>query len=436
MTTMTVKLHDMAYGGDAVGRLDDGRVVFVPLAIPGETVRVQLTEERKGYVRARLLEVLDPSPDRVKPPCRYFGLCGGCRWQHIAYPAQLRFKTEIVRAQLQRIGKQADPPVRPMLGMDEPWAYRNHVQLQVDRHGRVGYHALRSHDVVPVEECWITHELLNDLWGALDVEFEGLRRISLRAGIATGEQMIIFEGEDAEPPELEVDMPISCLYQVSADAADVDADSAPVEDLVVLAGDSHYHERLRDLVFRVSGPSFFQTNTVQAERLVSVVEELLALRPGEALLDAYCGVGTFALLLGARAGRLVGIEGSSWAIADAVANAERLLAETDDDAFPEMELIQGDVAEALVEMAAEDDATFDAVVVDPPRAGCTPETLRALAGTGASRIVYVSCDSATLSRDVLALSGMGYALKAVQPVDMFPQTYHVECVALMSRVDK
>jgi 23S rRNA (uracil1939-C5)-methyltransferase len=429
MTTAIVTLHDMAFGGDAVGRLDDGRVVFVPLAIPGETVRIQIVEERKGYARARLLEVPEPSPDRVEPPCRFFGLCGGCRWQHIAYPAQLRFKTEIVRAQLERIGRQVDPPVSPMLGMEVPWAYRNHVRLQVDGRGRVGYHALRSHDVVPVDECRITHELLNELWDALDVEFEGLRRIALRAGIATGEQMVIFEGDDPELPELEVDMPISCLYQVSSGVADVEADSAPVEGLVVLAGESVIHERLLERTFRISGPSFFQTNTLQAEQLVRVVGEFLALRPGEALLDVYCGVGTFALSLGAEAGRLMGIEGSPWAIEDAVANAEAM----DLDA----ELIEGDVAEALTGMADEgEDISFDAVVMDPPRAGCTPETLRALAHTGASRIVYVSCDLTTLARDVRILSDLGYALRAVRPVDMFPQTGHVECVTLMSKVEK
>jgi 23S rRNA (uracil1939-C5)-methyltransferase len=164
MAVATITLNNMAHGGDAVGQ-HEGRTVFVPLGIPGETVRVQLEEERRGVTHARLLEVLEPSPDRGEPPCPYFGLCGGCHWQHISYPAQLRYKQQIVREQMARIGR-LDLPVSETLGMGDPWRYRNHVQLRLDRRGRIGYYALRSHDVVPVEGMPGDHELHRTICGA------------------------------------------------------------------------------------------------------------------------------------------------------------------------------------------------------------------------------------------------------------------------------
>ncbi|MFH1084375.1 MAG: TRAM domain-containing protein, partial [Chloroflexota bacterium] len=303
MTTLTLRLDDLAHGGDAVGH-HEGQAVFVPLGIPGETVRVALEEQRGTYARGRLLEVLEPAASRVAPPCPYFGLCGGCQWQHIAYEAQLEHKRRIVADLLARLGGQPDAPVRPALGMDDPWAYRNHVQLKMDRQGRIGYYALKSHAVVPVEQCLITHPLVDELWDALEIELEDLDGIGLRAGAATGEQMVILEGHPGDLPELEVDFPVACVYLAG-------------ESLAVLAGDSHIHEALLGRRFRLSAPSFFQVNTAQAERLAEAVRTYLDLQPDEALLDAYCGVGTFALLLADAAGSVLGIESSPWAIEDA-----------------------------------------------------------------------------------------------------------------------
>jgi 23S rRNA (uracil1939-C5)-methyltransferase len=368
MAVATITLNNMAHGGDAVGQ-HEGQAVFVPLGIPGETVRVQLEEARRGVLRARLLEVLEPSPDRVEPPCRYFGLCGGCQWQHIAYPAQLRYKQEIVRGQMERIG-HLDVPVNETLGMADPWRYRNHVQLRLDRRGRIGYYALRSHDVVPVEECLVIHELLDDLWGALDVEWEDLDRISLRAGLNTGEQMVVLEGSDAEPPELEVDFPVNCVY------------AADAESLYVLAGDSHYHERLGELTFQVSGPSFFQVKhgTGRApDRTRGAGAGATARRKAAGRL---LWRGHLCALAGRRRRPGAGHREFVWSVGDALANADAA------GVGEEFEFMDGDVAETLEELGE----TFDAVVLDPPRAGCTPETIAALAGTCAGRIAYVSCD--------------------------------------------
>ncbi|MFO7919015.1 MAG: 23S rRNA (uracil(1939)-C(5))-methyltransferase RlmD [Anaerolineae bacterium] len=406
MNPITLELTSIAHGGDAVGRYE-GRVVFVPLAIPGETVRVELVEVREHYARGRLLEVVEPSKHRVTPPCSYFGLCGGCQWQHMDYDLQLRLKRQIVRDQLEHVGEQHDPHVLPTMGMNNPWAYRNRVRLRIDKEGRLGYYALHTHDVVPVDRCFITHPLLDEMWDMLDIEFGGLTDLSLRAGIHTGERMIVLRGRDGTIPELTVEMPVACLYIPQKG------------DPMVLAGRSYYVEGLHGRPFQVSGPSFFQVNTLQTERLIDVVDGYLALQPGEELLDAYCGVGTFALSLAHRVARVTGIESSPWSLDDALANTVE----------EHVGFYQGAVANVLADV----DLSCDALVLDPPRSGCEREALEALVRCDPLRMAYVSCDPSAFSRDVLRLSHLGYELVEVQPVDMFPQTYHVECVGLLRR---
>jgi len=407
MATITVRLDNLAHGGEAMGRYE-GQPILVPLGMPGELVRVVVEEKRRRFWRGRITEVLEPSPERVRPPCKYFGLCGGCQWQHIDYAAQVRWKQRLVEDQLRRIGRQGGAQVSAVLGMEEPWAYRNHIQLVADDAGGLGFQALRSHDVVAVDACWITHPMIDDLWRALDIEGWRADGVALRAGVETGEGLVVFEGDD-DLPEVAIDAPVSCLYR-SRDG-----------HMEVLVGDDHYHERLGGRTFRVSADSFFQVNTAQAERLVEVARAYLALSGGETLLDVYCGVGTFALTVGRDAGRVVAVEEAPSAVADARANASGNETVT---------VIEGRAEEVLPTL----DLHADAAIVDPPRAGCAPEVLRAIAETGAGPIVYVSCDVATLARDVARLAELGYALRAVQPVDMFPQTSHVECVALMSRI--
>lgn len=411
MAAITVRLDNMAHGGEAMGR-HEGQPIFVPLGIPGELVRVVVDEKRRRFWRGHITEVLEPSPERVRPPCKYLGLCGGCQWQHIDYAAQLRWKQRLVADQLRRLGGQGDAltsaHVNAVLGMDEPWAYRNHIQLVADEEGALGFQALRSHDVVAIDTCWITHPMIDDLWGALDIEGWRAERVVLRAGTETGEGLVVIEGDDDDPPEVVIDAPVSCLYR-GRDGR-----------MEVLAGDGHYHERLGGRTFRISAPSFFQVNTAQAERLVEVARDYLALKGGEMLLDVYSGVGTFALTIGRDAGRVVAVEGAPSAVADLRANL------VPDEAVT---VIEGRAEEVLPGLALR----ADAVVVDPPRAGCAPEVLRAIAAAGAGRVVYVSCDVATLARDVARLAELGYALRAVQPVDMFPQTSHVETVARLER---
>lgn len=404
-----LELTDITHGGDALGR-HEGLVCFVPYGVPGDRARVRVTEAKSHYVRGELLEVLAASPHRVTPPCRHFGRCGGCHWQHIAYPQQLAYKQRIVQEQMARIAKLPDVPVRPTLGMDEPWHYRNHVQLTPDREGNLGYLAARSHDVVAIEECYLPHPLIEEVLASLDLDYPGLRQVSLRAGTRTEDRMVILDVEGDEP-EIEVDdLPLSLVL--------LPPEGAPR----VLVGDDHIHEELAGRRYRISAESFFQVNTDQAEHLVRLVREALAPTGGERLLDLFCGVGTFGLALASQVRQVIGVEESEGAIADAVENAEGL---------ENVELWQGSVEEAIAEV----EPGVELVVLDPPRAGVAAGALAALIKLAPQRIAYVSCDPASLARDLRILADGGYEARYIQPVDMFPQTYHVETVALLSRVN-
>jgi 23S rRNA (uracil1939-C5)-methyltransferase len=397
----------MAHGGAAVGRYS-GKAVFVPFGIPGETVRAEITQDKGRYARARLVEVLQPSPDRVIPRCPHFGACGGCQWQHMAYLAQLRFKEQLVRDAFARIGR-LEAEITPAIGMTEPWGYRNHAQMVPDTEGRPGFQRAESNSVVPVTECRILHPSLQELLPQIELDFPGLTSISLRCGVATGERMLVLETAGDEAPAIEMDLPVSCILALE------DGNAA------VLAGAPYLHERVAGRAYRVSPASFFQVNTWGAEQLVALVRDHLEEMQGARLLDAYCGVGLFSLSLAGRFAGVVGIEAAPSSVADARANAIGLAT---------VEFRQGSVEEMI-----EPGERFDAVILDPPRAGASPAALSALLSVQPSRIVYVSCDPATLARDCAAIVARGYRLATVQPVDMFPQTAHVEAVACLVQTD-
>ncbi len=402
----TLELEDMAHGGDAVGR-HQGKVVFVPFGIPGESVRVAITRDKTRFAHARLLEVLSPSPQRVTPPCPYFGTCGGCQWQHMAYETQLEYKRSIVQAQLQRIAGVSDTAVRPTAGMPDPWHYRNHMQFTVGGDGRLGFLAPNSHSVVPIEKCLLMHPLLEEMYEALDIDMSGLARLTLRAGIRTGDQMLIFEMGAQQLPELEVEMPVSCIALL------------PDGTAITLIGNGHIEERLAGRLFRISASSFFQINSHQTEELVRVVSSFLRPGPEDVLVDAYCGVGTFGVTLAAQVAQVIGIESHAASVADARFNAAD---------HPNMTFVEGPAETALPTLQG---LASPLVVLDPPRMGLASEALSAVVSLSPSRVVYVSCDPATLARDVGKFAASGYDLHAVQPIDMFPQTYHIECVALL-----
>ncbi len=405
--TITLKLDSMAHGGDAIGR-HDGRAIFVPYAIPGEQVRAEIIDERKRFARAKVIEVLEPSPARVEPRCPYFGYdkCGGCQWQHIDTAVQTRMKGLVTVDQLQRIGKFEIPLVFEPIPDEVGWGYRNHALFRVDRDGRLGFLAARSHNVYPIKDCLILHPLLSKLLQSLDMVYPELEWLELRAGTATSDLMLLLQAKEEESPSLNVDFPLS-IVQIRHDDA-----VAPLIGLDFIV--EHVHDR----EFRISATSFFQVNSAQAAQLVNIVMGALDLKGHEHVLDAYCGVGLFTAFVAGEADSVTGIEVNPPAVVDAHHN----LAHVDN-----VTLLEGPVLTMIHEV----NRKIDAALVDPPRAGLEPQVVDALVEHSPERIVYVSCDPATLARDCSRLVKHGYSLEWVQPVDVFPQTYHIENVALL-----
>lgn len=401
----TVTITGMTFGGDALGRLPDGRAVFVPFALPGETVKVRLLEEKKNFARARLLEVLQPSPQRISPRCRHFGQCGGCSYQNLSYPDQLLLKQNIVKDQLRRLGGFADFPVEPVVPAPSPWNYRNTVQFSLSPAGKCSFLRAGSRDLVEISECFLPQTGINELWPQLDFAADsGIERAVLREG-EEGDTLLGLESSAAQPPEFSVDFPISVVY------------TSP-DGQTVLSGDEFILMEVNGRPFKVSVQSFFQANLAQAGKMVEQVLHLAGDLSSKTVVDAYCGVGLFSAFLAQRAQRLIGIELSESSCDDFAVNLEE---------FNNVELYVGAVEQVLPAL----DAQSDLVVIDPPRAGLDRCVTEALIRQAPPRIIYVSCDPATLARDVKRLAESGYTLQQVTPFDQFPQTYHIECICLL-----
>ena len=444
---LEVTIDDLAFGGEGVGRLD-GYVVFVRGGLPGDRLRVQVTETRARYARALIETVLARSPHRVDPPCPYFGRCGGCRLQHLDYPMQLAFKEKQVRDCLERLGDVGRFELRPILPAPEPYGYRNKMEFtvaEVAGQPVIGLHEADRYDVVlDIERCLLQSETMNTLLDETrrqararrlpvwDGATEGglLRFVSLREGRHTGDAMVNLV---AASPDLERLGPVAegLKGRVPATASvvlNVNAKKASVAvgtEEHVLLGRDHITESLGGLSFQVSANSFFQTNTVQAERLFALVESACEPRGDEVLVDLYSGTGAISLLLARRCRRVYGIEIAPAAVADAVRNARA-------NGIDNCTFLTGEVRHVLPALI-DQGVKAETVVADPPRAGFHPKALTALAALGPARIVYVSCNPSTLARDVGDLVRRGYRLEWVQPVDMFPQTPHIEAIARLRR---
>ncbi|MBI4731194.1 MAG: class I SAM-dependent RNA methyltransferase [Chloroflexi bacterium] len=405
---LTIKLEKLTCGGDALGRLPDGRAAFVPFALPGETVRARVVEERRGHVRMELVEVLEASPERIVPKCRHFGACGGCHYQHLPYETQLKAKSEIVRDQLARIGKIENPPVQEMIASPVQWNYRNHIQFHLTKDGKLGYVGVDGRRVVPISECHLPEPKLDALWPGLQFEPGlGLERVSLRLG-AEGDVMLLLESP--EPPELEVEADLSVVHLLGDEA-------------VVMAGDDHVVMVVKERPFRVSAGAFFQVNAAMAGKMVTHLLERLPVTPQTTLLDVYCGVGLFSAFFAGRVRRLAGIEVSPAACEDFAANL---------DEFENVELYQAPAEDVLPYL----DLKPDIVIVDPPRAGLEKRVLDAVQARGPERIAYVSCDPSTLARDASRFIAGGYRLVEVTPFDLFPQTYHIESISIFEKASQ
>jgi 23S rRNA (uracil1939-C5)-methyltransferase len=405
MTTdlQTIKLEKLIYGGDALGRLPDGRAVFVPFALPGETVCIRPLEQKRGHARAELVNILEPSPDRISPKCVHFGICGGCHYQHMSYPDQLNIKTEILRDQLTRIGKIKDPPVGKMIPSPSEWNYRNHIQFHLTENGKPGYIDAIDRNVFPITECHLPVSIINELWPRLDFD-PGLRieRISLRAGMDE-ETMLMLEGESPHAPQLELETSMSVVHLAGKDG-------------IVMAGDDYVMMGVNDRQFQVSAASFFQVNTEMAGKMVDHLLSQLPVAPAATILDIYCGVGLFSAFFAPRTGRLMGIESSQSACEDFTLNL---------DEFENVELYAAPAEEVLPALSIKPKI----VIVDPPRQGLGKQVLDGLQAFENLTIAYVSCDPSTLARDAARLIAGGFRLVQVTPIDMFPQTFHIESIS-------
>lgn len=409
-----VTVTGLGYGGEAVGRLPDGRAVFVPYALPGERVRVRVEEERGRYARAALCEVIDPSPQRLMPRCPHFGECGGCHYQHMPYEGQLKAKAEILRTQLERIGGLKEPEVLAAVPALQDFNYRNHVQFHLTPQGELGFHRPEKGSrhpeaqILPIQECHLPEVALNRVWPLLELEtIPGLERVGLRLG-AGEEVQLILEGSDIQPPALTIEeLPVSAVHLGPAGS-------------MVLAGSEAVRMEVLGRSFRVSAEAFFQVNTEMAgkmvEHLLETAQEFCRLDGSSLVVDAYCGVGLFSTFLRPLAGRVIGIESSPSACEDYAANL---------DEFEDVELY-----EAPVEMVLQSlQEVPELVVVDPPRAGLGRGVVDSLLKMRPPALIYISCDPATLARDAKRMVEGGYRLEQVKPFDMFPQTYHIESVS-------
>ncbi|MDT8900236.1 23S rRNA (uracil(1939)-C(5))-methyltransferase RlmD [Anaeroselena agilis] len=441
-----IEITSLGHSGEGVGRYH-GFTVFVPGALPGEKVTATAEVVKQNYAKARLDAVLAPSPDRVMPRCPVYERCGGCQLQHLAYPAQLVVKRQTVVDAVTRIGKLNGVVVHPTLGAAEPWHYRNKMQFPVGMvggHLAVGCFAPGSHNIVDVDDCHIQHPANNAVARAVRAVLAGLgippydeksgdgvvRHVLGRVGTASGEIMAVIVTATADLPRK--DSVIASLRREIPGLVSVVHNVNPARTNVILGrqtttvwGRDTILDRIGDFLFRVSARSFFQVNTAQAAALYRKAEEYAGLTGTETVIDAYCGTGTITLFLARHATKVYGIEVVADAVADARANAAA-------NGIGNVEYIVGD-AVAVMPKLRTGGVRPHAIVVDPPRAGCAPVVLDTFVRMGPERIVYVSCNPASMARDLAVLAGGGYSVREIQPVDMFPQTYHVESVTLIER---
>jgi len=376
--------------GVTVAHTAEGEAVLVSFGIPGEEVVVAIDRAHKDHLQAHVVEVLSPSPDRVPPLCPYFGACGGCNFQHIAYERQLALKREVVAETLQRIGRFSDVAVLPTIASPSPWFYRNQARFSTNRWGEVGFTRRMSSHVLRIDTCCILDPAVRDTLPALQGHGAGLHQIVVRAGANTGERLIAPDMTD--------------------------------RGVALPSGQESLSEIVAGQRFTISPSAFFQVNTAQAENMARLVRERLMLDADDVLADLYAGVGFFSKILAADCMAVVAVEVSRQAADDAARNLAGI---------ENVRYCLGEVEQALPALAEPPTK----ILLDPSREGCTPAAVEAMLACAPVRIVYVSCDAATLARDLRRMVDGGYVLREVQPLDMFPQTFHVECIATLTRAD-
>jgi 23S rRNA (uracil1939-C5)-methyltransferase len=405
--TQNLKIEQLVYGGSGLAHTEEGKVVLIPFVLPDEIVEVNEILAKRDHFIGQPIKILEESSERINAPCPYYGVCGGCHYQHIAYRHQLVIKNSIVREQIRRLGGVQQIDINATVGSENQFLYRNHVQFHLDPDGRIGFQKSFSHEVVPIEKCLLLDEQLNSLLESFSFDPNaGLERIALRVD-DQGTPLLLLTGNLLNPPEFEVDFPINVIYRSQAG------------DLV-LSGDIYNTFELDGKSFQVSAGSFFQTNRNIAGQMVGHLLNEINLEKKPFILDLFCGVGFFSAFMAEKAGRLLGIELSEDACADFAVNL---------DSFDNVELYQGNVERILPALKIQPDVA----IIDPPRAGLAPDAMKALLKCLPDQIAYISCDPSTLARDLKHLVAAGYQVDSITPFDMFPQTYHIETIAILKK---
>ncbi|MBP2635160.1 MAG: rlmCD [Firmicutes bacterium] len=444
--TYTIEITGLGHSGEGVGRYQDF-TVFVSGALTGETVAAVITTVKKTYAIGKLSTVTTPSPHRTKPACEIYSLCGGCQLQHVSYEEQLSVKRQQVVDAITRIGKLPEVVVHPTLGAANPWYYRNKMQFPVGRKNSkvvVGCYAQGSHDIIDTDNCLIQHQINNDIAREVRTAIQELgiepydehtgqgviRHVLGRVGTTTGQIMVVLvtaterlPKEQALIERLTASIPglVSIIQNINPKRTNI----IMGHKTITLWGQDTISDKLGEFTFAISARSFFQVNTVQAEVLYNQAVKYAGLTGSETVIDAYCGTGTITLFLARHAAKVYGIEIVEPAILDARQNAIT-------NHVTNAEFIVGDAVDIMPHMFKQG-IKPDVIVVDPPRAGCEQKILETFVNMQPKRIVYVSCNPASLARDLAVLNDLGYKTIEIQPVDMFAQTFHVECVALIER---
>ena len=437
-----VMFEDLTHEGSGVAKID-GYPIFVPYGLPGEKAKIKVTKLNKGYGFGRLMELYEESPDRAEPPCPIYKQCGGCQLQHLSYEGQLKAKEKMVRELMTRIGKLEEVNVLPVLGMDEPWNYRNKAQVPVgEMEGGLvaGFYAKRSHEIIDMDECLIqfteNDEMVRLVKGICEKhgvkaynekQHKGtLRHIMVRTGQMTGELMIVLVTRTPDMPNRRkiIEEIVEAVPNITSIIQNVNTKRTNVilgDQTITLWGADVISDYIGDIKFEISPRSFYQVNPIQTKVLYDKTLEYADLSGHETVIDAYCGIGTISLFLAKKAKKVYGVEIVPEAIEDARKNA----------ALNEITNVEFEVGEAetVIPNWYKQGITADTLVVDPPRKGCDENLLKTIAAMKPKKVVYVSCNPATLARDLRYLEDNGYKTVEVQPVDMFPQTMHVECVA-------
>ena len=441
---LNLEITDLAFGGEGVGRYN-GLVVFVPFALPGETVKIRLTEKKKDYAKGRLESVITPSPQRCEPPCPYFYDCGGCQLQHLDYQGQIEAKTHFLDSALHGVKKIQEISLQPLIPADEIWYYRNKTQMVISGNDKpyLGYYQKSSHQPTPIAKCLIQSKLNNrviktvtkllpDLnWPVYQEKFQHgkLRYLLSRSNQSEDELQVTLVSTHPKLPNM-----VEFINRLKTDLPKMTGlflNINPQPGNVILGKETHLlwgkttiTEHIGGLDFQLSPGSFFQINHAQSGKIVDWVKERAKAAGSRKILDLFCGVGLFALHLAAQAETVLGIEEAPSSIRDARQSAKM-------NQIANAEFIEGQAETELEKLAG----GFDLCVVDPPRKGCEEKLLDTIASMKIPRILYISCHPATLARDILLLSQRGYKVDTLGSLDMFPHTTHLECLAELSRKD-